>query len=268
MAQFARESLASLVKAQAKTVEAAEQKRPDAKIFNREYDLLFKSAGRRGDKNALWLASTAADEPKLKRLRERILQRDSDEAFDDYQQINATILRNRWIRSMPPQKAAGPHESKAAESFPGTVPAGAGRLAFDAYSGYFVSNRFEPDAADSFVAIADQKRFDEVFGVARVMDDQSHHLPENVFASSLIVAAVKRGKAVWEFQVEERNGPRRRRGASLRRYGDEERHRQFRLSADRVDSQGRLQGDSIHRERQGGGEDRDGGSMSVPSLRG
>ena len=32
------------------------------------------------------------------------------------------------------------------------------KLPFDAYSGYFVSNRFEPDVAGSFAVISDQKR--------------------------------------------------------------------------------------------------------------
>ena len=44
-------------------------------------------------------------------------------------------------------------------------------ISFDTYSGYFVSNKFEPNAAESFVVITDQKQFDEVFSVAFVMGD-------------------------------------------------------------------------------------------------
>jgi hypothetical protein len=76
------------------------------------------------------------------------------------------------------------------------------KLPFGVYSGYFVSNRFEPDAAESFLVIADQKQFDKVFGVAMVMGDKSHRLPKDAFKSNTVLAAVKRGKAVWEFKVE------------------------------------------------------------------
>jgi hypothetical protein len=74
-------------------------------------------------------------------------------------------------------------------------------LPLDTYSGYFVSNKFEPDAAESFVVIQDQKRFDQVFGVAMVMRDKSHRLAKDAFDANLVLAVVKRGKAFWEYQV-------------------------------------------------------------------
>jgi hypothetical protein len=76
------------------------------------------------------------------------------------------------------------------------------KLAFDTYSGYFVSNKFEPDAGASFVVINDQAGFDEVFGVAMVMQDKSHRLPDEPFKSNMVVAAIKRGKANCEYKVE------------------------------------------------------------------
>jgi type II secretion system protein G len=76
------------------------------------------------------------------------------------------------------------------------------KLTFDTYSGYFVSNKFEPNAAGSFVVISDQEQFDNVFGVAFVMRDKSHRLPKDAFKSLMLVAAIKRGKAVVEFKVE------------------------------------------------------------------
>jgi hypothetical protein len=76
------------------------------------------------------------------------------------------------------------------------------KLPFDTYSGYFVSNKFEPEAAQSFLVIADQERFDKVFGVAMVMGDKSHRLPKDAFKSNIILAAIKRGKAYWTFKVE------------------------------------------------------------------
>lgn len=75
-------------------------------------------------------------------------------------------------------------------------------LPFDTYSGYFVSNKFEPDAAQSFVVLRDQKQFDAVFGAAFVMHDKSHRLPKDAFKSNIVLAAVKRGKAVWQFEVQ------------------------------------------------------------------
>ncbi len=76
------------------------------------------------------------------------------------------------------------------------------KLSFDQYSGYFVSNKFEPDAKLSFVAIHSQAQFDQVFGVAMVMRDKSHRLPKDAFKSNIVLTAIKRGKASWEYKVE------------------------------------------------------------------
>ena len=76
------------------------------------------------------------------------------------------------------------------------------KLAFDVYSGYFVSNQFEPDAAESFVVIHDQKHFDKVFGAAFVMGDKSHRLPKDAFKSLVVIAPIKRGNAVVDYKVE------------------------------------------------------------------
>jgi len=77
------------------------------------------------------------------------------------------------------------------------------RLDFDVYDGYFVSNRFEPKAAESFVVVADQKQFDRLFGIATVMWDAAHRLPKDAFKTRMILAVIKRGGAVWEYEVEE-----------------------------------------------------------------
>ena len=75
-------------------------------------------------------------------------------------------------------------------------------LTFDTYGGYFVSNKFEPDAAESYVVIKDQEQFDNVFGVAFVMRDKSHRLPKDAFKSLMVIAPVKRGNAVVKYKVE------------------------------------------------------------------
>ena len=76
------------------------------------------------------------------------------------------------------------------------------KLTFDTYSGYFLSRTFKPDSAEFFVVITDQEQFDKVFGVAFVMGDKSHRLPKDAFKSLMVVAAIRRGSAVWEFKVE------------------------------------------------------------------
>lgn len=73
----------------------------------------------------------------------------------------------------------------------------------EVFDGYFVSNKFEPDAAESFVAISGQKKFDEVFGVAFVMGDKAHRLPKDAFSRTIVFAVVKRGMALWDFKVSE-----------------------------------------------------------------
>jgi hypothetical protein len=83
-----------------------------------------------------------------------------------------------------------------------TQPA-AKTVAFDVHGGYFVSNKFEPKEPASFVVISDQKAFDRTFGVAFVMGDKSHRLPANAFDSKIVVAAIKRGKAMWQFTVQD-----------------------------------------------------------------
>jgi len=76
------------------------------------------------------------------------------------------------------------------------------QVPFDRYSGYFVSNKFEPDAKQSFVVIRDQKYFDHVFGVAFVMGDKSHRLAKDAFKSNIVLSVIKRGHAFWEYEVE------------------------------------------------------------------
>lgn len=72
---------------------------------------------------------------------------------------------------------------------------------FEVHDGYFVSNKFQPDKATSFLAIADQEKFDEVFGVAFVMRDRAHRLEPGAFKTRMVAAAVHRGSAMWQYNV-------------------------------------------------------------------
>ena len=75
------------------------------------------------------------------------------------------------------------------------------KLRFDTYSGYFVSNKFEPNAPESFVVTSNRKHFDQVFGVAFVMGDKSRRLGTDAFKSNMVLAVIKRGNAFWEYKV-------------------------------------------------------------------
>ncbi|UCG61675.1 MAG: hypothetical protein JSV52_15420 [Candidatus Zixiibacteriota bacterium] len=66
-------------------------------VFQTQYDLLYESAGKDGDYELLAQASAVTDEPELKKLRERILQRSSDESFYDYEAVNSIIWINRFL---------------------------------------------------------------------------------------------------------------------------------------------------------------------------
>ena len=106
--KFARETIDSMDKMRAALTVFSEKKQPWAPTFQREYAQLFKTAGKKGSFEVLGTSSTAADEPKLKVLRERILQRDSDEAFNDYQKVNQIILKNRMIKATGVTKTVQP----------------------------------------------------------------------------------------------------------------------------------------------------------------
>jgi hypothetical protein len=96
MVEAAENALKSFPKAKAKFVSEKKKKKPSAEKFQRECADLYKSFGKDGSYGVLDMSSTLADEPALKKLRERILQRDSDEAFYDYGKVNKTIWLNRF----------------------------------------------------------------------------------------------------------------------------------------------------------------------------
>ena len=74
-------------------------------------------------------------------------------------------------------------------------------LKFEVYSGYFVSNKYEPNKTRSFVVAKSQTHFDQVFGVAFVLGDKSHRLEENELKSKTVIAAIRRGKSLCDFKV-------------------------------------------------------------------
>ena len=75
------------------------------------------------------------------------------------------------------------------------------KLKFKTYSGYFVSNKFEPDVPSSFVALDNRKQVDQVFGVAFVIGDKSPRLAPGALKTQLVLSAIRRGKAFCTYEV-------------------------------------------------------------------
>ncbi len=93
----------------------------------------------------------------------------------------------------------------APATMPSPAPADGQRpsaaIPFDTFTGYFVSNQFEPNKAQSFVILKDQKSFDDTFGVAMVMGDRSHRLPAGAFDKNLVIATIDRGTGFREMKA-------------------------------------------------------------------
>ena len=73
---------------------------------------------------------------------------------------------------------------------------------YDIHGGYFESNKSGLTGDSSYLAFADQKAFDAVFGVAKVLGDKPRFLPKDAFDSKVVVAVIKRGKAIYDYKIE------------------------------------------------------------------
>lgn len=73
---------------------------------------------------------------------------------------------------------------------------------FEIYSGYFVSNKFEPNESTSHLVIHNQADFGQIFGTARVMRDPSNRLKSGTFDTHVVLAAVYRGPKIVTFEVD------------------------------------------------------------------
>jgi hypothetical protein len=97
--KLARKAIDETDRVKEEIASSAKTKQVSRESFQQQYVKLFKSCGKKGDYKILSSASSLKDEPTLKVLRERILQRGSDEAFYDYRKVNDIILLNRMIAS-------------------------------------------------------------------------------------------------------------------------------------------------------------------------
>jgi hypothetical protein len=67
---------------------------------------------------------------------------------------------------------------------------------------YFEKNTSELTGDASFLAIGTQAGFDKVFGVGFVMGKKPDLIPKDGFSKKLVVAAIKRANAVYEYKIE------------------------------------------------------------------
>jgi len=93
--RFAQETVDGIGRYQQMADEFKAKKKIDPQSFEKEYAAIFKSAGHEGDIEKLGEYSTIKDEGRLKKLREQILTRNSDESFYDYDKVNTIIILNR-----------------------------------------------------------------------------------------------------------------------------------------------------------------------------
>jgi len=93
----AREAVRRLEEVQGIIERFRSQKIPNRTAFEAEYGKILDSFGKEGNYHVLGAASTKEDEQRLKKLKQIILQRNSDECFYDYQRVNRIIILNRLI---------------------------------------------------------------------------------------------------------------------------------------------------------------------------
>lgn len=115
LVNYAQETLTSLPGMRMQIDSFISEKKISATVFQAEYNALYESYGY-GEKTVLASASTLADESQLKKLRERILLRDSDEALYDYFEVNHIIMMNRLAQAIAEQ------EGKPWEAWPTATP--------------------------------------------------------------------------------------------------------------------------------------------------
>lgn len=95
--EFAQETMANLEKLDARAKSFRASKKDNRSLFESEYRQIYNSYGKTGNYDNLAATSTRSDEPRMKKLRETILQRNSEDCFFDYQRVNDIIMLNRIL---------------------------------------------------------------------------------------------------------------------------------------------------------------------------
>lgn len=115
LVNYAQETIDSLPDMRTRIDSFISEKNISSVDFKAAYNALYDNYGY-GDKKSLANTSTFEDEAKLKKLREKILQRDSDEALYDYFEVNEIIRLNRLAQAVAEQ------EGKPWEAWPTATP--------------------------------------------------------------------------------------------------------------------------------------------------
>lgn len=68
--------------------------------------------------------------------------------------------------------------------------------------GYFEKNNSGLKGDASFLVVTEQKMFDQFFGVGVVMGMKPTLLPADAFDTLMVLAVIRRGNAVWTYEVE------------------------------------------------------------------
>jgi hypothetical protein len=77
------------------------------------------------------------------------------------------------------------------------------KVPYTVHSGYFRRNDSGLDDPLHALVITDQKRFDQIFGVAFVMGAKPKVLPEKAFDTLVVCALIRQGNKVWTYTVQE-----------------------------------------------------------------
>jgi len=75
------------------------------------------------------------------------------------------------------------------------------KVEFAVHDGHFEKNDSGLKGDSSYLVFGDRDAFDKVFGIGRVIGKQNF-VPKDAFDKKMVVAVIKRGKAVTEYKVE------------------------------------------------------------------
>lgn len=73
---------------------------------------------------------------------------------------------------------------------------------YTVHTGYFEKNDSGLKDRVSYLAITGREVFDKLFGAAYTMGKAPKVLPANAFDSRMVIAVVKRGSEVWQYEVQ------------------------------------------------------------------
>ncbi|MFO0803568.1 MAG: hypothetical protein U0791_10685 [Gemmataceae bacterium] len=76
------------------------------------------------------------------------------------------------------------------------------KVEYTRHTGHFEKNNAGLKDEPSLLLIADQKRFDAIFGSAFTMGAKPNVVPNGAFEKKIVAAVIHRGNAVWTYEVE------------------------------------------------------------------